>query len=58
MDHKSLKYFFMQRELDMTQRKWLKLIKDYNCEIKYSPRKANVVTNTLSRKVSLAQIFV
>ncbi|KAL0562064.1 hypothetical protein IC582_002514 [Cucumis melo] len=51
-DHKSLKYFFTQKELNMRQRRWLELVKDYDCEILYHPRKANVVVDALSRKVS------
>ena len=49
-DHKSLKYFFTQKELNMRQRRWLELIKDYDLEILYHPRKANVVADALSRK--------
>ncbi|WVZ93549.1 hypothetical protein U9M48_039520 [Paspalum notatum var. saurae] len=49
-DHKSLKYIFTQNELNMRQRRWLELIKDYNMEIHYHPGKANVVTDALSRK--------
>ncbi|KAL0549087.1 hypothetical protein IC582_013567 [Cucumis melo] len=51
-DHKSLKYFFTQKELNMRQRRWLQLVKDYDCEILYHPGKANVVADALSRKVS------
>jgi hypothetical protein len=47
-DHKSLKYFFTLTELNMMQRRWLKLIKDYDVEINYHPGKANVVANALS----------
>jgi hypothetical protein len=49
-DHKSLKYIFAQSELNMRQRRWLELIKDYNLEVYYHPRKANVVADALSRK--------
>ncbi|KAL4023074.1 hypothetical protein IC575_016822 [Cucumis melo] len=52
MDHKSLKYFFTHKELNMRQRRWLELVKDYDCEILYHPGKANVVADALSRKVS------
>jgi hypothetical protein len=51
-DHKSLKYIFTQLELNMRQRRWLELIKDYGLEIHYHPRKANVVADALSRKAS------
>ncbi|KAL0560151.1 hypothetical protein IC582_000545 [Cucumis melo] len=51
-DHKSLKCFFTQKELNMRQRRWLELVKDYDCEILYHPSKANVVADALSRKVS------
>ena len=49
-DHKSLKYIFTQSELNMRQRRWLELIKDYNLEVHYHPRKANVVADALSQK--------
>ena len=49
-DHKSLKYFPSQRELNLRQRRWMKLIKDYDCVIDYHPGKANVVADALSRK--------
>ena len=50
IDHKSLKYIFTQSELNMRQRRWLELIKDYNLEVHYHPRKANVVADALSWK--------
>jgi ribonuclease HI len=49
-DHKSLKYIFSQPDLNLRQRRWLELIKDYDLEIHYHPGKANVVADTLSQK--------
>ncbi|WVZ63972.1 hypothetical protein U9M48_013560 [Paspalum notatum var. saurae] len=49
-DHKSLKYIFTQPILNMRQRRWLKLIKDYDLEVHYHPGKANVVADALSHK--------
>jgi hypothetical protein len=49
-DHKSLKYIFTQNDLNLRQRRWLELIKDYDLGINYHPRKANVVADALSRK--------
>ncbi|GKV13621.1 hypothetical protein SLEP1_g24612 [Rubroshorea leprosula] len=51
-DHKSLKYIFTQKELNMRQRRWLELLKDYDLTISYHPGKANKVANALSRKSS------
>jgi hypothetical protein len=50
MDHKSLKYIFTQPDLNMRQRRWLELIKDYELEVHYHPEKANVVADALSHK--------
>ncbi|KAL5568094.1 hypothetical protein UlMin_024669 [Ulmus minor] len=55
-DHKSLKYIFTQKELNMRQRRWLELVKDYDCEILYHPGKANKVADALSRKSSATLI--
>ena len=49
-DHKSLKYLTSQRELKLRQRRWMELIKDYDCMIDYHMGKANVVADALSRK--------
>ena len=49
-DHKSLKYIFTQKELNLRQRRWLELIKDYDMRLQYHPGKANVVADALSCK--------
>jgi hypothetical protein len=49
-DHKSLKYLFDQKELNMRQRRWLEFLKDYDFGLNYHPGKANVVADVLSRK--------
>ena len=58
IDHKSLKYLFTQKELNLRQRRWLELVKDYDLVIDYHLGKANVVTDALSRNssVTLAHI--
>ena len=52
MDHKSLKYLLTQKELNLRQRRWLELIKDYELVIEYQLGKANVIADALSRKSS------
>nr|GEV37265.1 putative reverse transcriptase domain-containing protein [Tanacetum cinerariifolium] len=49
-DHKSLQHVLNQKELNMRQRRWLELLADYDCEIRYHPGKANVIVDALSRK--------
>ncbi|GJQ99491.1 putative reverse transcriptase domain-containing protein [Tanacetum coccineum] len=49
-DHKSLQHILDQKELNMRQRRWLELLSDYDYDIRYHPRKANVVADALSRK--------
>ncbi|GJW51090.1 retrotransposon protein, putative, ty3-gypsy subclass [Tanacetum coccineum] len=56
-DHKSLKYIFNQRELNMRQRRWLELLKDYDTNIQNHPGKANVVADALSRKSGMIACF-
>ena len=59
-DYKSLKYLMTQKELNMRQGRWMELLKDYDFTMEYHPRKANVVTNALSRKAgsSIARLRV
>jgi hypothetical protein len=48
--HNNLKYIFTQKDLNLRQRRWLELIKDYDLEIHYHTGKANLVVDALSRK--------
>jgi len=50
-DHKSLKYIFTQSELNMGQRRWTELIKDYDLEVHYHLGKPDIVADALNRKV-------
>ena len=50
LDHKSLKYIFTQRDLNMRQRRWMEFLEDYDFTLHYHPGKANVVANALNRK--------
>nr|GEX20014.1 putative reverse transcriptase domain-containing protein [Tanacetum cinerariifolium] len=49
-DHKSLQHILDQKELNMRQSRWLEILSDYHCEIRYHPGKENVVADVLSRK--------
>jgi ribonuclease HI len=57
-DHKSLKYIFTQAYLNMRQRCWLELIKDYDLEVHYHPGKANIIADALSRKAHCSCLSV
>ena len=50
LDHKSLKYIFTQRDLNMRQRRWMEYLEDYDFTLPYHPGKANVMADELSRK--------
>lgn len=49
-NHQSLRYLLSQKDLNLRQGCWMEYIKDYDFTIQYNPWKANVITDTLSRK--------
>ncbi|GJW91584.1 putative reverse transcriptase domain-containing protein [Tanacetum coccineum] len=57
-DHKSLQHILDQKELNMRQRRWLELLSDYDCKIRYHPGKVNVVADILSRKERIKPLRV
>nr|GEV27286.1 putative reverse transcriptase domain-containing protein [Tanacetum cinerariifolium] len=57
-DHKSLQHIVDQNELNMRQRRWLELLSDYDCDIRYHPGKENVVADALSRKERIEPLWV
>ncbi|GKB10203.1 putative reverse transcriptase domain-containing protein, partial [Tanacetum coccineum] len=57
-NHKSLQHILDQKELNMRQRRWLKLLSDYDCEIRYHPGKENVVVDALNRKERIKPLRV
>ncbi|GKC48033.1 putative reverse transcriptase domain-containing protein [Tanacetum coccineum] len=57
-DHKSLQHILDQKELNMRQRRWLELLSDYDCEIRYHPGKVNVVADALSQKERIKPLRV
>ncbi|GJT96213.1 putative nucleotidyltransferase, ribonuclease H [Tanacetum coccineum] len=57
-DHKSLQYILNQKELNLRQRRWIELLSDYDCEIRYHPGKANVVADALSWKERIKPLRV
>ncbi|GJX51920.1 putative reverse transcriptase domain-containing protein [Tanacetum coccineum] len=57
-DHKRLQHILDQKELNIRQRRWLELLSDYDCEIRYHPGKSNVVADALSRKERIKPLRV
>ena len=49
-DHKSLKYIFTQKEINMRQRRWLELMADFDVELLYHPGRMNLAPDALSRR--------
>jgi hypothetical protein len=58
INHKSLKYIFTQSYLNLKQKRWLELIKDYDLGINHHPGKANVVADALSHRSHVSQLVV
>ena len=56
-DHKSLKYVFIQHDLNLRQRRWVEYMKDYDFELAYHLGKANVVVDTLSWRSNVASLL-
>nr|GEX97732.1 hypothetical protein [Tanacetum cinerariifolium] len=57
-DHKSLQYILNQKELNLRQQRWIEMLSDYDCEIRYDPRKVNVVADALSQKERIKTLRV
>ena len=57
-DHKSLKYLFSQKELNLRQKRWVKFLQDYDYTVNYYPGKANVVADALNRTIKIARLMV
>ena len=58
-DHKSLKYLFSQKDLNLRQQRWMEFLASYDFEIAYTPGKGNVVADALSRRrLTLSPFFV
>ncbi|GJR56578.1 putative reverse transcriptase domain-containing protein [Tanacetum coccineum] len=57
-DHKSIQHILDQKELNMRQRRWLELLSDYDCDIRYHHGKTNVVADALSRKERIEPLRV
>ena len=57
-DHQSLKYLFTQPSLNLRQQRWMEAITDYDLGISYTPGKANVMADALSRKSYCCELMV
>nr|GEX14802.1 hypothetical protein [Tanacetum cinerariifolium] len=55
-DHKSIQHILDQKELNMRQRRWLELLSDYDCDIRYHSRKAKVVADALSPQIEALKL--
>lgn len=56
IDHISLKHIFIQKELNIQYRRWLELVADYDLEMKYHPRKIDIVPDALNRRLIVKRL--
>ena len=57
-DHQSLKYLFTQPDLNLRQQRWMEAVADYDFDISFTPGKANVMADALSRKSYCCELMV
>ncbi|MGI4578925.1 Ty3/Gypsy family RNase HI domain-containing protein, partial [Klebsiella pneumoniae] len=57
-DHKSLKYVFTQKDLNMRQRRWMEFLEQYDFNLQYHPGKANTVADALSRQAKAEEVMM
>ena len=56
-NHKSLKYVFTQRDLNLRQCRWVEYMKDYDFELTYNSGKANMIVDALRKKSYITSLL-